>query len=227
MSPGITVTLPEVIVRYTVSSDWGNGFTAEIRITNRTSSVLRDWNLALLADWNVSSIWNAKVTPLTNRRTFDASTVSWNRHIPANGSVSFGFSANPGRLTAPPTDLVFTHAGSATPPPAPTPTPETGSTKLDVQHRITSNWGSGMGVLLTLKNNGTQSVSDWSVAFDYPGQITSMWNGKLSSSAQTPKYTVRPETWNRTLAPGQSVEIGFNVSPGSATASPGALNVKP
>jgi len=269
-SPSTVVTLPEARVTYAVSSDWGSEFTAQVTIENRTNAVLRDWKLAFLADWTISSIWSAKVTPTANLRTFDASTVSWNKDIPVGGRVSFGFTGNPGGLRAAPTDFNFRHAGTvttptptptptpvatptprptpaptpvATPTPTPAPTPRptpaptpvatptpvppSGQAGLQMVHSITSNWGSGMGVQLKVTNRSNQSITDWQVAFDYPGQITSLWNGILTPGTASPRYSVRPESWNRTLAPGQTVDIGFNVSPGTANAQPTNVVFRP
>lgn len=101
----------------------------------------------------------------------------------------------------------------------PTPTPEP-SGALTLTHSITSNWGSGMGVAMKVTNSSSQSITDWSVSFDYPGNIAELWNGALTRNATSPRYTVRPASWNRTLAPGQSADIGFNVTPGTAGATP-------
>lgn len=84
-----------------------------------------------------------------------------------------------------------------------------------------------MGVQLKITNRSAQNITDWQVAFDYPGQINSLWNGKLTTATTSPRYTVRPETWNRTLAPGQTADIGFNVSPGTAGARPTNVQLTP
>ncbi|MEO8205032.1 MAG: glycoside hydrolase family 9 protein [Chthoniobacterales bacterium] len=123
-SPNTTVELEKVTVIYAVTSDWGSGFTGTVTIKNKTAQKLNDWNLGFNYDRNVDSIWNAQVISKTGTTyKFNAGTSTWNKDIPANGSVSFGFNGSTGRLTQPPTNFTFTASGTTTPTPTPTPNP--------------------------------------------------------------------------------------------------------
>jgi len=69
-------------------------------------------------DPTVSSIWNARVASKTGTlHTFDAATFTWNKDVPAGGTVTFGFIGNPGLARKAPTEFAFTAQGTT-----PTPT---------------------------------------------------------------------------------------------------------
>lgn len=88
-----------------------------------------------------------------------------------------------------------------------------------IVYTVTSDWGTGFNGQIDIKNTGTTSVSNWVLTFNFPGQISSLWNGVISSHVGN-AYTVSPASWNSTIAPGSSVSIGFTASPGGGTAVP-------
>jgi len=111
-------------VTFKVSSDWQSGFQGDVSIKNETSAPLTNWQLSFqLAGRTISSIWNARVVSQANGAVvIDAATFSWNKDIPAGGTVSFGFTGTPGALTTAPTNFAFS-AGTSNPTPTPTPAP--------------------------------------------------------------------------------------------------------
>ncbi|MFZ4775704.1 MAG: glycoside hydrolase family 9 protein [Terrimicrobiaceae bacterium] len=120
----VVVEFPAATVTFKVTNDWKTGFQGDVTIRNKTSQPLRDWNLAFVMDRQISSIWNARVASREGSlQRFDASTFSWNKDVPAGGTVSFGFNAAPGGLTAPPTGFAFSAQGVVQPTPTPVPTP--------------------------------------------------------------------------------------------------------
>jgi chitinase len=109
--------------------------------------------------------------------------------------------------------------------PSPTAPPATAPVSaLSVEHRVTSSWGSGGEVLVTLRNTGAQAVSNWSVEFDYPANISSLWNANLATGSASPRYKVTPPSWSNTIGAGQSTTIGFIY--GGATGEPTWQNLK-
>lgn len=81
---------------YTVSSDWGDGFNAEVKVTNTGTAPLNSWKVT----WNwtgsqkVTSMWNASYTQ--SGGTVTASNAAYNGSVPVGGSASFGFGGAPG-----------------------------------------------------------------------------------------------------------------------------------
>ncbi|MGW0504159.1 PQQ-dependent sugar dehydrogenase [Micromonospora sp. NPDC003241] len=74
------------------ANQWSNGFTADVRVTNR-GSALSSWTLTWSFPGNqqVTNAWNAQVTQ--SGRTVTARNVSWNGSLPTNGTATFGLQA--------------------------------------------------------------------------------------------------------------------------------------
>ncbi|MGK4581043.1 cellulose binding domain-containing protein [Kitasatospora sp. HPMI-4] len=84
-----------------------------------------------------------------------------------------------------------------------------------------STWESGYtgGYLVT--NPGGKAIEDWTLSFDLPSgaKIDSLWNATFTASGQ--HITVKPQSWNRRIDPGTTVEVGFVVQgSGAAQAEP-------
>ncbi|GGR57242.1 MULTISPECIES: cellulose binding domain-containing protein [Streptomyces] len=111
----------------------------------------------------------------------------------------------------------FTQFQTSTPPP--------GTATCQVTSTVNA-WNTGLTANLTLTNTGTTAIDGWSLAFTLPeGQtITSGWNADYSPASG--RVTARNVSHNATLAPGASVDIGFQATHTGNTAAPGsyALN---
>lgn len=75
---------------YQIQSQWGNGFTAVIRIKNTATTVIDGWNV----NWQysdgskVTSLWNAS---LSGANPYNAKNLGWNARIQPGQTVEFGF----------------------------------------------------------------------------------------------------------------------------------------
>ncbi|WP_370499630.1 Calx-beta domain-containing protein [Mycolicibacterium sp. jd] len=94
-----------------------------------------------------------------------------------------------------------------------TPTPVDSS----VKYVVNDNWGSGF-VATVIVTAGTSGFSGWTVEFDSPAQISNIWNAEIVSQVGN-HYVVRNVSWNPKVVAGQTVEFGFQASPGGATAT--------
>ena len=88
-----------------------------------------------------------------------------------------------------------------------------------VSYVVKDNWGSGFVAAVTVAA-GSTALSGWRVEFDSPAQIGNIWNAEIVSHTGT-HYVVRNATWNAGVAAGQTVEFGFQASPGGAAATAG------
>ncbi len=81
--------------KYTVASEWNNGFTGTIRITNNGTNAMNGWNVnwAYTDGSKVTSNWNST---LTGNNPYNATNVGWNGTIQPGQFVEFGFQANKG-----------------------------------------------------------------------------------------------------------------------------------
>ncbi len=83
---------------YTVTNNWGGGFTGEIKVTNDTPQTVNNWSVSWQeANASVTNAWNAT---LTGSNPYTATALSWNATLAPGASASFGFQAN-GTASAP------------------------------------------------------------------------------------------------------------------------------
>ncbi|MFF3326152.1 cellulose binding domain-containing protein [Streptomyces sp. NPDC002889] len=84
----------------------------------------------------------------------------------------------------------------------------------------TSSWAGGYTGQYVITNATGKAQSDWTLEFDLPAgtTISSLWNGEHTASGQ--HITVKPASWNKDLAPGASVTVGFVTSASGKAADP-------
>ncbi len=145
-------------------------------------------------------------------------------------SVSIGGGSTPtptpGRST--PTPIPTSTPAHTPTPVTPTPAPTTTATpgaSCSVHYTVTSQWQGGFGGSIVIPNTGTTTLSGWSLAFSFAnGQvITQLWNGSYTQSGGA--VTVTNLSYNGTLAPGATVNPGFNASWNGTNTNPTAFTL--
>ncbi|MEV7307409.1 cellulose binding domain-containing protein [Streptomyces microflavus] len=76
----------------------------------------------------------------------------------------------------------------------------------------TSDWTSGYTGQYVVTNETDKALTDWTLRFDLPAgtKIGSLWNGEHTVNGN--RVTVKPASWDKELAPGKSVTVGFVTS---------------
>ncbi|MER6994838.1 cellulose binding domain-containing protein [Streptomyces sp. NPDC000410] len=89
----------------------------------------------------------------------------------------------------------------------------------------TSSWDGGYTGQYVITNDTGEAQSDWTLAFDLPAgtKIGSLWNGDHTVRGQ--RVTVKPASWNRQLAPGASVTVGFVTSASGTAGDPSGCRI--
>jgi len=100
------------------------------------------------------------------------------------------------------------------------PTPG-GSASVD--YVVVNDWGSGFIGGMTVKP-GDAALDGWTVEFDTPAQISSVWNADIASHVGT-HYVIRNASWNGQVAVGKTASFGFQATPGSAGSPVSGLKV--
>ncbi|HSC66146.1 MAG TPA: pectate lyase [Cellvibrio sp.] len=76
---------------YTVTSNWGSGFTGEIKVTNDTAATVNNWSVSWQESGvSVTNAWNAT---LSGSNPYTATSMGWNGTLAPKASASFGFQA--------------------------------------------------------------------------------------------------------------------------------------
>jgi len=101
-------------VSYVIQNDWKSGAEVNVTIKNVSSSTIDGWNLTwtFANNQKITDMWNASYTQSGNSVT--VKSLSWNKTIPANSSVNFGFNMTYSGSNTVPTD--FTVNGTSTSP---------------------------------------------------------------------------------------------------------------
>ncbi|MFC4531657.1 cellulose binding domain-containing protein [Sphaerisporangium dianthi] len=204
-------------------SAYRSGNTVVIVAVNKnTSAVSQQFTLSNTTSSGSVSSWlsdaSRNVAPQAATSMSNGSlTVS----LPARSVTTFVASLTGGPSPTPtPTPTV---TPTVTPTPTPTPTPSTG-TGPRVTYTM-SAWNNGFTANIAITNTGTSTINGWTLAFTLPsGQtITSAWNVTFSpSSGQVSGTNVGH---NGTIAPGATVEVGFQANHTGNTSEPTAFTL--
>lgn len=87
----------DYLIEYTVESDWGSGFTGNIKITNNTEVSIEDWVLEFDFDRNITNIWNGVIEKHEGNH-YVIKNANYNSNIMPNESITFGFSGSDGDI---------------------------------------------------------------------------------------------------------------------------------
>ncbi|HEY0807924.1 MAG TPA: cellulose binding domain-containing protein, partial [Pseudonocardiaceae bacterium] len=120
-----------------------------------------------------------------------------------------------GYLSRPSVPLTFT-----------TSTPANSTCTVDYQ--VTTGWGNGYVVSVTLSDTGPSPINGWTLTFTFPSTgetLNSGWNATWTGDGQNVRATSL--TWNANLAAngGNSVNIGFVGNNTGAYPSPAAVSL--
>jgi aryl-phospho-beta-D-glucosidase BglC (GH1 family) len=214
--PLLRALAENVEAEFVVQDDWGSGFVAQVTLTNNGDAEVVDWGVSFAIDRGVDSLWNALMTPQRGGELrFDP--MDYNRTIAPGSSLTFGFAGSPGGVQVP--AEISVHAEPQAPsdpqdPPEPPDLPDPPApAALSAEFSTDSDWGAGMTGAIVVRNSGTTSASDWRVEFDFPANISSVWNAEILEHEQT-RYVLGPVAHNQELGASQTVSMGFQAAPG-------------
>ncbi|WP_432955983.1 cellulose binding domain-containing protein [Micromonospora haikouensis] len=200
-----------------VSAYRGGDTVVIVAVNKNTSSVSQQFTLSgATASGSVSNWLTDASRTVAPQNALTMSNGSLTVTLPARSIMTFVTSVNgtPPPTTPPPT---------ATPTPTPTPT-SGGGTGPRVAYTMNS-WGSGFTASIDITNTGTSAINGWTLAFTLPsGQsITSGWNATYSPSSG--QVSARNVDYNAAIAPGATINIGFQATTSGSTAEPTAFTL--
>lgn len=192
-------------VTYRTASDWGDGFSGELTITNDSTAALENWTLEFEWDRTLDTIWNARLIDHTGAR-YSMGPQTWNASIPPGGKVVVGFSGSPGRVNNEPRSMALRTATQTTPPATVTPP----AAPVKVSLSITASGDDGFAASVLLQNRGNQPIDAWTLTFALDATITSIWNAGFSRDGT--KYTFTPGEIAAQIPAQGAVVFGFTAS---------------
>jgi Cellulose binding domain len=88
-----------------------------------------------------------------------------------------------------------------------------------------STWQGGFTASVTITNNGSSTISGWTLAFTFPGdqKITNAWNAAVTQTGAS--VTATNLSYNAAIPPGGSQSLGFQGSWATNDASPTSFSV--
>ena len=132
--------------------------------------------------------------PVTNRPAVGA-TAAFSLKIASPGGATLGNATATGTITE---AAVSPTTGGAT-----------------ATYSVTSDWGIGFNGQVRIANPGSTPLTNWTVSFDFPGTISSVWDGTMVSHVGT-RYTVAGTAWNGAIPAGGAASFGFGGNGSSA-----------
>ncbi|MEV4846533.1 cellulose binding domain-containing protein [Micromonospora matsumotoense] len=141
------------------------------------------------------------------------------------GSLGGNTPTTPPPTTPPPTTPPPTTPPPTTPPPT-TPPPTTPPPSAGCRVAYTVNaWNSGLTASISVTNTSGTAVNGWALAFTLPGgqTITSGWNATYAPTSGA--VTARNVSYNGTIAPNTSVDVGFQAAHAGNTARPASFTL--
>ncbi|MFC8845702.1 MULTISPECIES: cellulose binding domain-containing protein [unclassified Micromonospora] len=200
-----------------VSAYRGGDTVVIVAVNKNTSSVSQQFTLSgATASGSVSNWLTDGSRTVAPQNALTMSNGSLTVTLPARSIMTFVTSVNgtPPPTTPPPTVT-----------PTPTPTPTSGGGTGPRVAYTTNSWSSGLTASIDITNTGTSAINGWTLAFTLPsGQaITSGWNATYSPASG--QVSARNVDYNGTIAPGATVNIGFQASHSGNTAEPTAFTL--
>ncbi len=89
-------------------------------------------------------------------------------------------------------------------------TVQVNASSCSVNYQVESQWSGGFSANVVLTNTSSVPIHDWTLAFTFPGdqQITELWNGSFAQTGE--QVTITNLSYNSSIAPGGTVNLGFN-----------------
>lgn len=184
------------------SQDWNNASTAQIV---QAVGRLTAGQVILMHDWPANTIAAIpQIASTLASRNLCAGMIS-----PITGRAVAPDDGNPsptgGPSTPPPTTPVPTTPAVTTPP----------ATAPAAGCRVRSSvnaWNNGLTNNLTITNTSNTTISNWRLTFTLPGgqTITSGWNASYSPTSG--QVTASNVSYNGTIGPNASVQIGYQAT---------------
>ena len=87
---------------------------------------------------------------------------------------------------------------------------------INVNYSQVEDWGDLFQGEISITNNGNSNLVNWDLEFNLPNEISNIWDAEIVSNNDG-QYTIENTFWNREIAVGETVDIGFIAEGSSST----------
>ncbi len=185
-----------------ITSQWTNSYCMSFSIKNTTNSTLSNWKIRfnLLAS-SLRETWNGNFSRIKNGYEI---TPLQGISLGINENITLGFCSN---RNIKPTNITFSNPSMS----FPVYLPQNGfaiKNNHNVTVEVTTSDVSGDRYCRNIRiiNKGKWLIESWRLSFDLGNSITG-WNGRWTYS--NGRYSITPESWNRTLLAWEIKTLGF------------------
>src|SRR5580704_16078493 len=213
---------------YSVPTDWGSGFTANLNVTDNGTAAITGWTVTYTYAGNqtLSNGWNG--TWSQSGKTVTVTNLSYNGSLAAGASTSAGANFNYSGTNAAPTSVTCTPTGSTTPPPAGsiTATPaslnvtqgKTGTFTLALSQAPTANvtvtpanFATAQTVTVTANATGTGPTTFTASGGGYTSAVVTAT--EVAPTTGTPSLLVTPASQHITQGGTGTVGVSLSSAP--------------
>lgn len=87
---------------------------------------------------------------------------------------------------------------------------------IKINYSQVEDWGDLFQGEISITNNGNSNLVNWDLEFDLSNEISNIWDAEIVSNNNS-RYTIENASWNREIAVGETVDIGFIAQGSSST----------
>lgn len=84
----------------------------------------------------------------------------------------------------------------------------------NITFTVKDDWGTGFNGIITIHNTSSSPIKNWTLAFDFEGQIDSFWTANLINHSGN-NYVINGKDYNATIQAGESIQLGFTATASS------------
>lgn len=193
-------------VTFRLVNRWETSYQAEISIENTGSEKIKNWYLRFELANTITNLWNGSVdTHIEN--SYIIKNEQWNQNISPSEQITFGFIAD-GAFSGFPEAYELLGENK-----------ELKQQDYTIKYEKDSEWGDGFTGTISITNNTDKTLENWTLAFDFTGNLNELWNGFLLSK-QDNHYIVTNAEYNSYIPAGETVTFGFSGEKGNVEEEP-------
>jgi hypothetical protein len=226
-SEGVKAAATSCSAAYSVSSDWGTGFTAAITVTNNGTTPITGWTLTYSYTGNqkLSQGWSGNWSQ--TGETITVTNASWNGNLATGANTQIGANFSYSGTNTAPANVTCTPAGSTV-----TPTIVASPASLQVNQNSSGTFTlalsaaptANLTVSVAASGNTGLTASPTSLTFT-PSNYSTAQSVKVSadsSSTGTTTFTASATGYTPATVTATEVTVGSTAAPVVSVTSPGA-----